>query len=268
MGHKQIDLMKAEMTVPGCEVAYIVYFLKKRHLIGELRLEIRDAAGALVATLPAGKRRGINRVEWTMRQPGPKFPPGEGIIASQGAFRGPRAPEGTYTATLVKGQDTFQAPIQLVADPRSRASAEDKALQHRTIWALHREIERLAALVARITGLRGQAQARALALPAGDGLRRQLEALGRTLDRQREALVSSQEGEGISGEQKLREELGMLYGNVNSYEGRPTASQLQRMETLRAQDDAAHAAYEAVIRDLSRLNAMLAKRKLDALSSE
>ena len=45
--------------------AVITYYLKKRHMIGDLKLEVYDAQGALLTTIPGGKRRGINRVEWT-----------------------------------------------------------------------------------------------------------------------------------------------------------------------------------------------------------
>ncbi|MEX2662625.1 MAG: hypothetical protein WD227_11885, partial [Vicinamibacterales bacterium] len=69
-------------------------------------------------------------------------------------------------------------------------------------------------------------------------------ALADEMERQRVALVSSKQGEGISGEEKLREELGTLYGNVNMHEGRPTASQLTRMALLETQLDAAVAAFE------------------------
>jgi hypothetical protein len=36
----------------------------------------------------------------------------------------------------------------------------------------------------------------------------------------------------ITGEERLREYLGRLYGDVNAYDGRPTASQLARADVL------------------------------------
>ena len=45
------------------EAASITYWLKKRHLIGDLKVEVYDAQGKLISTIPGTKRVGINRVE-------------------------------------------------------------------------------------------------------------------------------------------------------------------------------------------------------------
>ncbi|MFQ5421291.1 MAG: glycosyl hydrolase, partial [Anaerolineae bacterium] len=57
------------------EVATITYYLKKRHIFGDMRIEIYDEAGKLIKTLAGGKRKGINRVEWPMRMKPPRVPP-------------------------------------------------------------------------------------------------------------------------------------------------------------------------------------------------
>src|SRR5262249_34969689 len=46
------------------ESAFITYYLKKRHMFGDLKVEIYDQSGALLSTFPGGKHRGINRVSW------------------------------------------------------------------------------------------------------------------------------------------------------------------------------------------------------------
>ncbi len=43
-------------------------------MFGDLKLEVYDGQGALVSTLPAGKRKGINRVLWPMRLKQPRMP--------------------------------------------------------------------------------------------------------------------------------------------------------------------------------------------------
>jgi photosystem II stability/assembly factor-like uncharacterized protein len=73
---------------------------------------------------------------------------------------------------------------------------------------------------------------------------------------------------GISGEEKLREELGTLYGNVNGYEGRPTQSQLDRMAVLAAELEAAGRKLDArAARELAALNPLLRKAKLEPLAT-
>src|SRR5262249_48589721 len=101
------------------EAAIITYYLKKRHLIGDLKLELFDASGKKLATVNGGRRRGINRVEWPMRLKGPKLPPAANLVPNSFAFVGPRAAAATHTAKLTKNKDVFTTTFTLVADPRS-----------------------------------------------------------------------------------------------------------------------------------------------------
>ncbi len=47
--------------------AVITYYQEARHLFGKLKIEVLDAKGQVIDTLPASVRRGINRVRWSMR---------------------------------------------------------------------------------------------------------------------------------------------------------------------------------------------------------
>jgi len=244
------------------ELATITYYLKKRHIIGDLKLEISDPEGKLVSTIPGGKRKGINRVEWAMRGAPPRYAPGTGQIPSFAAIQGPRVLAGTYKVKMIKGKDAYTTDLKLVYDARSKVSDADRKVQSDAVWKLHGLVERLTVLVARITDARNQSRARAEGLPAGDALRKKLEAFADELEAQRTALVATAQGEGISGEEKLREELGMLYGNVNGSEERPTASQLARTGVLEKDLEAARAKAERSLQKLNPLSEELAKRKL------
>ena len=249
------------------EQAYITYYLKRRHMFGDLKLEVYDTDGKLLSTISGSKRRGINRVTWPMRSKTPRTAAGAGIIPSFGAFVGPRAPHGTYTVKLIKDKDTYTGQVSLVPDPRSTHTPGDRAAQYEMAWQLYALHERLTFTVESIAAARDQARDRAGKLPEKNALRKRLEALAESLETQRKALVASKEGEGISGEEKPREEIGTLYGNVNVYEGRPTESQRQRMGVLGKQLDAAAAAFEATLaKEGAAANRELAKRKLPPLT--
>jgi hypothetical protein len=242
------------------ESASITYYLKKRHMFGDLRLEVYDPQGQLISSLPGGKRRGINRVEWPMRRPAPRTAPGAEIVPSFFALFGPRVPEGTYTVKMIKGPQTYASQVTLVPDPRSRHTAADREVQRRTANELYRLVEELAFLVGSVENARDQARARARELPEKDALRKKLEAFGEAMEKQRIGLVSTSRGEGISGEEKLREELAMLYGSVNGYEGKPTRSQLDRMEVLAQDLEAAMARFNAAAdKEMPALNAGLGR---------
>ena len=214
-----------------------------------------------------GKRRGLNRVPWPMRAAPPRMPASPVFIYSLFSLFGPRAPEGTYTVKMIKGSDTYTTTISLVPDPRSKVTAAERAAQRETVWKLYAALERLTYVVDSITELRDQARARTEKLPKADALRRRLEAFAEEMEAQRAALVASKQTEGISGEEKLREELGMLYGNVNAYEGRPTESQTTRMGVLGKQlEDELGRLGATSDRELAALNPRLRARKLDGLT--
>ena len=246
------------------EAASITYWLQKRHLIGDLKVEVYDDKGELVANLPAGKRKGINRVAWPMRLAAPKMPGGNSVIMSGGSFFGPRARAGAYTVKLTKGDRTLESRVELVPDPRSTHTAEDRALQNETVMTLYRLLERLAWLDESAVAARDALRQRAAGLPKGDKLRGQIEKLAGELDRYHASLVATSEGGWLSGEEQLREKLGALYGGVNGYDGRPTKSQLDETKLVTGKVDQAAARLEAIGNgELAAVNKALAARKLE-----
>ena len=246
--------------------APIVYYSKRRHVVGDFKFEVRDTAGKLLATIPASKRRGVNRILWTTREQAPRFAAGAGVIPSLGAFFGARAVAGTYSVTALKNKDTHKGEVTLVGDPRVSYTAADQTLQLETSAKLFALVERLTWLVESIADLRDQTGDRVSKLGPKDAVfSKRAAAFAATLEAQRVALVAQQEGEGISGEEKLREELGMLYGNVNGYNGRPTKSQLDRMTALSKDLDGAWAKFNGLSKEMGLLNAEFTKRKLETI---
>ena len=87
------------------------------------------------------------------------------------------------------------------------------------------------------------------------------------LDAMHKTLVATSEGGWLSGEEELRERLGMLYGSVNSYDGRPTDSQLAEMENLSKQLDQKLASFDNVVKqELVAVNRMLKNHKVDEIT--
>lgn len=247
--------------VPGPTVG-ITYFLKKRHLFGDLKIEIFDQEDNLLVTLPGGKRRGLNRVEWPMFLKAPKVPPANSLIP---AFTGPRVPEGAYKVRLTKGKQVIDGQIQLVPDPRNPHSAEDRVLQQTTALTVYDRLSDLTYLVESLDELAGQAKTRAEGLATRRKARQQVEAFATEL----EALTNSlgvQEGTIFSGGEALRERMGILYGEVVSYDGRPGGSQQQQLANIEAEMKAAEAKAESLLAELPTVNATLAKEGQDSIA--
>jgi hypothetical protein len=227
-------------------------------------VEIFDAEGNLLKTLPGGKRRGMNIVNWYMRQKPPKVAPAPTLAG--GALFGPIVEEGVYTAKLTKGKEKFTTEIKIMHDPDSPHSAEDRALQQKTVWKLYRMQERLAYTGDAVTSARDQARENAKKLKKGDGFARTLNKFADKLDQLNKILVATKTGAGITGEQQLREKVVALYSSVSSYYGKPTESQLSRLKVLEKEIEQKNAEFESIIgKDLKGINKKLEGKKLESI---
>jgi hypothetical protein len=86
--------------------------------------------------------------------------------------------------------------------------------------------------VAAIEGVRDAANAAPRSCPERDPLRKQLQQLAADCDKLRGKIVATKEGGMITGEERIREHLGQLYGAVTGYDGKPTDYQVARAESL------------------------------------
>jgi photosystem II stability/assembly factor-like uncharacterized protein len=246
------------------EAASIFFYQKKRHIFGDLKIEVYDSDDELITTIPAPKVRGLNRAEWPMRLPPPKLPPATSLVM---AFYGPRVLEGEYTFKLIKGKDTFEGKVNLVPDPRSPHSAEDRKLQQETALELYYALEDLTYLIDTLIDVRDQAKARGEEAGGKGSLFNKLEAYAADVEVFRGSLVSTAEGGMISGDEKLREQMGNLFGGIVGYDGRPTRSQLDRKDVLIKELRTAEARFEELTtsRELSSLNSQLQSRSLEMI---
>lgn len=244
------------------EAAFITYYMKERHTFGDFNIEIRDSEGKLVTKLPAGRRRGINRVAWPMRLKAPRVPTGAGVEG--GSVSGPMAPEGAYTAKLVKGEETYTAALQLVGDPMLPHAAEDRKLQQVTVMKLYRALEQLAFIDGAITDARDQARDRSRKLK--DAETKPFTAFADKLEALHGTLTATKEGGMLTGEERLREMLGELYGEVSRYGGRPTQSQVDRTAVLDQEVVKAGQDFDgAVAANLDSLNTKLKAKGLEPM---
>ncbi|MEM8996712.1 MAG: hypothetical protein AAGF23_18145, partial [Acidobacteriota bacterium] len=236
----------------------------KRHLFGDLKVEIYDQDDNLLASLPGGKRKGLNRVDWPMRYKAPKLPAATNLVP---AFVGPVVLEGTYKVKLVKGKDELWGSVDLVPDRRNPYSADERLAQQKASLELYDGLESLSFLIAQLESIRDLSAERS----AGELRKRdksQVEALGAKAEQLRTTLVSTGDAGWLSGDTKLREDMGGLYGAVTTYHGPPTGSQVEEMERLFAKlEKAASDVGKIAGAELDAVNATLEKRGLEPIPS-
>ena len=210
-------------------------------------------------TVPGGKRRGLNRATWSMRLKPPVVPPAASALFA--AAQGPRVLPGTYTIKMTKGDQIYTEQLKVVFDPRAKYNVEDRKVQFELAMKLDKMLGHMSYAVSAIEGVRNSAMASSAKLPEKDPLRSRLQQLSTELDGLRSKIVATKEGGGITGEERIRENLGALYGDVNGYDGRPTEYQVARAESLgRELEDVIVGFRKLMEKELPTINAELQKK--------
>ncbi|HSK42590.1 MAG TPA: hypothetical protein VLA83_01745, partial [Candidatus Binatia bacterium] len=101
---------------------------------------------------------------------------------------------------------------------------------------------------------------------AKDPLRNSIQQLAQQADALRSKIVATKEGGAITGEERIREYLTGVYGDVNNYDGRPTNSQIERTDALgRELDDVIKELDQLTTKQLPTINSGLQKKKLEPI---
>jgi len=241
--------------------AVVTYYLRSRHVYGSIKLEVLDPAGKVVDTITPTKRRGINRVVWNMRVKGPRVP--RAAQVAFGASQGPRVVPGAYTVRLTRGAEVITTKLAIGLDRRAPYNTGDRKAQFEGVMRAHKLFEDMTKLTDQIEATRAAVHERVKAIPGADELARKLRAITAKLDEVKKLVVATTEGGAITGEERIREHLEIVYGAMNGYEGRPTGYQLARVDALRKELTDAQQALDTVIaKDARPLDEELKKRKL------
>jgi photosystem II stability/assembly factor-like uncharacterized protein len=245
--------------------AVITYYQQKRHIFGDLKIEILDESGKLLSTVPSSKRRGLNRATWSMRLKAPRVP--TAASAAFSASTGPRVLPGNYTVKMTKDKNVYTTRLQVMPDPRSKHAPADRRAQFDLSMKLYDLLGDMTFAVDRINGVRLALDRAAARLPANDPLAARLRAASAQVDELRRKIVATKEGGAITGEERLRENLADLYGNVISYEGRPAQTQVERTDAIARELADIVRDFDAwLAKEMPGLNSALSGKQLPAIS--
>jgi photosystem II stability/assembly factor-like uncharacterized protein len=215
--------------------AVITLWQRSRHLFGPLTVEILDPGGQVIDQVPATKKRGLNRLAWTMREPPPRVPRAASVAG--GASMGPRVLPGDYRVRVRRGAEVVEAPLRLVLDHRATYSLEDRAAQHQALRRVYLLFGKMSDLAGRLVVVRDGAAARAEVAGKRPEVASRLRALAGSADGLRKKIVATTEGGAVTGEERLREHAAILYSALDQWEGRPPAWQVARIGVLEQELD-------------------------------
>lgn len=207
--------------------ATVCYYLKKRHVFGDMYINIFDSDGKFLKKVPAGTRKGINVVRVATVMDPPKVPKSPNILGE--ATFGPSYIDGTYNIKLVKGTETFTTNLILNDAPELKHPAEERKLQRETLMKAYNLLEELAVVDHQILNARDTLKTRILTTK-GTSLKK-MQALIDNCEKMHGQISATQSGEGgITGQVRLREDIAEVYSAVGGYEGNPTNLQIKALE--------------------------------------
>ncbi len=210
------------------------------------KLEILDTSGQVIRTFgpkPAGwdklddtekamqpgpwipVRAGLNRFVWDLREEGATRIKGNKTGGT--AAKGPFVLPGEYTARLTVGEEAFSQPLRVVKDPRVPVSDEALREQYDALVAvrgqlntLYENVENLRRVQSQVTGWKERLAGNESAVAAADDLLAKLAVV-------EDALILPGEQKNVYGllvRPRLNAKLATVISNINSADGRPTAS--------------------------------------------
>jgi hypothetical protein len=197
-----------------------------------------------------------------MRMKAPRVP--TAATGAFGASTGPRLLPGTYTIRMSKDKETYETKLNVVGDPRSAHNDADRKAQFDLSMKLYAQLGDMTFAVDRMNAVRRALDARAAKLGAGDALAKRCQKESGRVDDLRKKIVATKEGGMITGEERLREYLTDLYGNVTGYDGKPSQMQIDRTDALAHELADVVADFDAWSgKELADVNKQLAAKQLE-----
>jgi hypothetical protein len=222
--------------------ARFVYYLKNRHTFGKMSLEVQDSTGKKLASLAAGKRKGINIVYWDGRMQAPKL--AKAKTFARGGFFGPRVLPGTYKVVLTKGNQTYTGSIAYQHNPTSGFTLADKQSNYRYSMELYELNEDVAYTTYRVDQMITHCDSlskQPAFTKAATALKSKLDNLKSTL------VVTSGDNYVGSAPPQLKEKLATLFNEVAGYQGAPSQNEIDNIKLLSGQTKKAISDLESIL---------------------
>ena len=206
----------------------INYYLKQRLASGKATIDILDDKGNLIQTMPAGIRRGINKVYWNMRGTPPKVAAGSTKMDGAG-FTSPMVMPGTYTIKLKIKDKEYLSKVNCVHDnANTDLSLEDRKTVNTNALRLQKLYNDVNNLIDSIT-LHQQNLKKDTVAFAKNKVSKQVY---NELEKVRAALMATKKTSIFADEERIREKVSSLYGTFCYMQAKPNSTQLEAIDGL------------------------------------
>jgi photosystem II stability/assembly factor-like uncharacterized protein len=242
--------------------AKVMYYLKKRHTLGKMTLEIQDDKGNKITELGPGKSKGINVVDWNYTIKPPKVATAKTFAF--GGFTSPRVPAGTYKVVITKGKETFTNDLVVQYDPKSEISLADRKKQEEITKKMYDMTQELAYMVYTLDEYlkiaEGVKAKDAKGAKAADPFIAELTKLKETL------VVTKGDNYVGAAEPQLREKMSDIYAKVAQSFSQPNKAELDNIEAVESRYNTAKADYKKIKdKHLPKITAILNQDKKEPI---
>ncbi len=208
------------------------------------KVEVMNAKGDVVRTFTTKLQQGINRVVWNMRIDGSRrFPGNEPKEDKDILPSGYPALPGEYTIKVTLNEHSIEGKVEVLQDPRNKASKEDMQLRAQTLAKLEEmdnvvsdllhaledsknDIELVKSLAEKVTNKYQGDEPHPLA-----SLVEKADAVLETIKEQRDLIITPDDAVGIVDDSfRLNSKLGTAKYYVGSHTGKPSATSLKYVQ--------------------------------------
>jgi len=208
--------------------ARIIYYLKKRHIFGKMKMEIQDMDGNFVSELAPGKSKGINVVTWNYLTKTPKM--AKGKTFTFGGFTSPRAQAGKYKVVLTKGKKTYETDLEIKYDENSVITIAERKKHQEVTRKLFDMSEDLAYQVYEMDEMIAVAEKTSKDNPSLKKMATNI--ITQVNDLKSRSVITTGDNYVGAAEPELREKLATLYAKVAGGFEPPSAAELENMVLL------------------------------------
>jgi photosystem II stability/assembly factor-like uncharacterized protein len=221
----------------------ITYYLKDRQNSGTASIDIKDANGKLVQSIPGTIRKGINKVDWNLRGLPPRVASGSAKADNTG-FLAPMVLPGNYTATLNLNNKTYTSPIICLHDSTNTdLTKADRSLVFEKAMTLFKLYENVNNTVDTVSKYQALIKTDTVAFKKNKAA----QTLYNNLENVRAELMSTKQKSIFADEEKLREKVSKLYSTFCTMEAKPDQSQILAIADLQKDLDTQNAMLEKVM---------------------
>ena len=208
---------------------------------------------------------GLNSFGWDMRYPAPTL-----LTGSEAPLYGPAAAPGTYQARLDVDGQSSTTTFEILADPRTPASAEDLQAQFDLLHAINTKHDEVNTAANRVHALREQIATWQARAAKDSDVAKACKSVDGKLTAVENVLVQRNGGNFFDMDHpaRLSAQLANLPSVVGSADSAPTQQSHEVFAGYAAEADAAIAQLEAVLGDdLAALNDLIRSAELPAISA-